>query len=134
MNQAGNDRRITRRSNMALDAYGKRFCEVKFVQHDRPDINRRAQEVQLIGTDGFARDLTGSKLPNKVVFYPPSSEDSRSVAQIFLDEPVGPNRPMIAMVEIRPRWPRNRDILHMAIPLVALGLMRLMTAVASYHP
>lgn len=115
---------------MALDAYGKRFCEIKFVHHDRPDINRRAQHLLLVGSDGVPRDLTDSKLPHKLIFHPPSKQGEESFAEILLDEPLGVNRPTVALVELRPRWPKNRDIIHMAIPFVILGLLKLMILTA----
>lgn len=115
---------------MALDAYGKRFCEIKFVHHDRPDINRRTQHIQLIGSDGVPHDLTGNRMPHKLICHPPSKAGEHSITEILLDEPLGVTRPTLAVVELRPRWPKNRDILHMALPLVALGLMRLAVALA----
>lgn len=118
---------------MAVDAYGKRFCEIKFIHHDRPDINRRAQEIVLVGSDGIVRDLEDFQKPHKLIFHPPRTKDDRSFAEILLNEPLG-QRPTLAVVEMRPRWPRNRDILHMAIPLVALGLIRLFAAAAVAHP
>ncbi|MBX3412773.1 MAG: hypothetical protein KF708_08800 [Pirellulales bacterium] len=118
---------------MALDAYGKRYCEIKFLHHDRPDINRRAQEIVLIGSDGIVRNVTGSRMPHKVIFQPSKTKDGRSFVEILLDEPLG-QRPTVSLVEGRPRWPTNRDILHMAIPLVALTVIRLMAAVVVAHP
>lgn len=118
---------------MPMDAYGKRYCEIKFVHDDRPDINRRAQEIVLVGSDGIARNVKEAQIPKKLIFLPPRKKDDRSLVEILLDEPLG-QRPSTPVVTDGPGWPTNRDLLHMAVPLVALAALRFIASIAVAHP
>lgn len=132
MNKTGTGRHITRRNNMGLDAHGKTFCHVQLLENGRLT-NRRVQHLTVQDADGRVYRLQGDQLPEFVSLGTGAGQDQVQMAEILLrGQPQ--NLPTVALVEMRSRWPKNRDILHMAIPLVALGLMRLLAAVAIAHP
>lgn len=113
---------------MGLDAYGKTYCHVQLLENGRVT-NRRIQQMTVQDADGRVYRLEGDRLPELVSFDTRRNEENRALAEILLRDQ-RQNLPSLALVEVRPRWPKNRDILHMAIPLVALGLIKLMAAIA----
>jgi hypothetical protein len=132
MNRTGVGRRINGRSTMGMDAYGKTYCHVQLLENGRV-MNRRIEHLTVQDADGRVYRLEGDRLPEYVGFDTSTGKDQKALAEILLRDQ-RQKLPELTLVEMRPRWPRNRDILHMAIPLVALGLMRLLAAVAVAHP
>ena len=116
---------------MGLDAYGKTYCHVQLLENGRLT-NRRIQHMTVQDADGRVYRLEGDRLPEYVSFDNGTGKGQKSMAEILLRDQ-SQNLPQLALVEVKPRWPKNRDIIHMALPL-ALGLMRLLAAVAVAHP
>jgi|GEM_PF-5671288 len=117
---------------MGMDAYGKTYCHVQLLENGRVT-NRRIQHLTVQDADGRVYRLEGDRLPEYVGFDTSTGKDQKALAEILLRDQ-RQYLPQMALVEMRPRWPRNRDVLHMAIPLVALGLIRLFAAAAVAHP
>ena len=114
---------------MGIDAYGKTYCHVQLLENGRVT-NRRICHLMVQDADGRVHHLEGDQLPEFFGFgNDQRNPTQKSFGEILLRDRRD-NLPQVALVEVRPRWPKNRDILHMALPIVALGFMKLAIAFA----